>query len=146
MQTVSRIISFFPPHQHQEIRFLLASTLAAVISQRLVADADGLTRHPACEVMINTGTIAEYIREADKTIFIRQAIQEGFIQHQMQTFDQSLMQLYKEGKVTLDEAMRASTNPHEFELRIKGIQASSDKTWDAFEEPKHEEEPEITRL
>jgi twitching motility protein PilT len=141
-QTMSRIISFFPPHQHQEIRYLLASTMQAVISQRLVADADGLTRYPACEVMIATGTIREYIREPEKTVLIRQAIQEGFVQYQMQTFDQSLMQLYKEKKITLEAATKASSNPHEFMLRIKGIQASSDSTWDRFEEASRESEKE----
>jgi twitching motility protein PilT len=133
-QTISRIISFFPPHQQQEIRYLLASTMQAVISQRLVADSDGLTRYPAVEIMIATGTIKEYIREAEKTVMIRQAIQDGFIQYQMQTFDQSLMQLYKEKKITLDAATKASSNPHEFMLRVKGIKASSDNTWDRFEE------------
>ncbi|MBE0564467.1 MAG: type IV pilus twitching motility protein PilT [Krumholzibacteria bacterium] len=145
-QTISRIISFFPPHQHQEIRYLLASTLGAVISQRLVADAEGLTRYPAAEIMINTGTIREYIRDAEKTVMIRQAIQEGFVQHQMQTFDQSLMQLYKEGKITLEAAMKASSNPHEFELRVRGIHASSDTTWDAFEDSTASPEKEISRL
>ena len=133
-QTVSRIISFFPPHQHQEIRFLLAATLQAVISQRLVADATGERRYPAAEIMITTSSIREYIRDPEKTVMIPQAIQEGFVQYQMQTFDQSLMQLYKEGKVTVEAAMQASSNPHEFALRLKGIQASSDTTWDRFEE------------
>jgi twitching motility protein PilT len=133
-QTVSRVISFFPPHQHQEIRFLLASTLQAVISQRLVADATGECRYPAVEIMITTSTIREYIRDAEKTYLIRQAIQEGFVEYQMQTFDQSLMQLYKEGKITLEAAMHTSSNPHEFALRVKGIQASSDTTWERFEE------------
>jgi twitching motility protein PilT len=132
-QTVSRIISFFPPHQHQEIRYLLASTLQAVVSQRLVADTDGLQRYPAAEILITTSTIQDYIREPEKTVLIRQAIQEGFVQYQMQTFDQSLMQLYKEGKISLETATHASSNPHEFSLRVKGIHASSDKTWDRFE-------------
>ncbi len=142
-QTISRIISFFPPHQQQEIRYLLASTMQAVISQRLVADADGLNRYPACEIMIATGTIKEYIREPEKTVLIRQAIQEGFIQYQMQTFDQSLMQLYKEKKISLDVATKASSNPHEFMLRVKGIQASSDSTWDRFEDTTNESENEV---
>jgi twitching motility protein PilT len=137
-QTVSRIISFFPPHQHQEIRYLLASTLQAVISQRLVTDADGLRRFPACEIMIATSTIRDYIRDPEKTVMIRQAIQEGFVQYQMQTFDQSLMQLYKENKITLDTAIQASSNPHEFMLRVKGIQASSDNTWQRFENKEQE--------
>jgi twitching motility protein PilT len=133
-QTISRIISFFPPHQHQEIRYLLASTMQAVVSQRLVADAGNQRRFPAVEVMIATSTIRDYIREPEKTSLIRQAIQEGFVQYQMQTFDQSLMQLYKQNRITLDTAMHASSNPHEFSLRVKGIQASSDTTWDRFEE------------
>ena len=133
-QTISRIISFFPPHQHQEIRFLLAATLQAVISQRLVADATGERRYPAAEIMITTSSIREYIRDPEKTVLISQAIQEGFVQYQMQTFDQSLMQLYKEGKITVEAAMHASSNPNEFSLRLKGIQASSDTTWDRFEE------------
>jgi len=133
-QTISRIISFFPPHQHQEIRYLLASTLQSVISQRLVADPRGEQRFAAVEVMIATSTIRDYIREPEKTSLIRQAIQEGFVQYQMQTFDQSLMQLYKQGRISLETAMHASTNPHEFQLRIKGIQASSDTTWERFEQ------------
>ncbi|MGD9548306.1 MAG: type IV pilus twitching motility protein PilT [Candidatus Krumholzibacteriia bacterium] len=145
-QTISRIISFFPPHQQQEIRYLLASTLQAVISQRLVADIDGLQRYPACEILITTSTIREYIRDPEKTVLIRQAIQEGFVQYQMQTFDQSLMQLYREGLVSLDIATRASSNPHEFLLRIKGIQGSSDTTWDRFEKETQEESPEISRI
>jgi len=145
-QTISRIISFFPPHQHQEIRYLLASTMQAVISQRLVADADGLRRYPACEIMIATGTIRDYIREPEKTVLIRQAIQEGFVQYQMQTFDQALMQLYKEKKITLDEASHASSNPHEFALRVKGIQASSDTTWERFEDSAKDSTQEISRI
>ncbi len=145
-QTISRIISFFPPHQHQEIRFLLASTLQAVVSQRLVADADGLNRFVAAEILIATGTIREYIREPEKTVMIRQAIQEGFVQYQMQTFDQSLMQLYKEGKINLDGATHASSNPHEFALRVKGIQASSDTTWERFEKPTSDSNQEISSI
>jgi len=145
-QTISRIISFFPPHQHQEIRYLLASTLQAVISQRLVADPAEQRRHPAVEIMIATGTIQEYIREPDKTVLIRQAIQEGFVQYQMQTFDQSLMQLHKEKKISLEAAMHASSNPHEFALRIKGIQASSDTSWDRFEDSSSNEQKPVERI
>lgn len=141
-QTISRIISFFPPHQHQEIRYLLASTLQAIISQRLIPDITGTRRYPAVEVMINTSTIREYIIDPEKTVLIRQAIQEGFVQYQMQTFDQALMHLYKERLVSLEEALRASSNPHEFALRVKGIQASSDVTWDRFEAPKQTAETE----
>lgn len=145
-QTISRIISFFPPHQHQEIRFLLASSLQSVVSQRLVADAEGLNRFVAAEILIATSTIREYIREPEKTVMIRQAIQEGFVQYQMQTFDQALMQLYKEGKISLEDATHSSSNPHEFALRVKGIQASSDTTWERFEDGGSVPEVEISRI
>jgi len=149
-QTISRIISFFPPHQHQEIRYLLASTLQAIISQRLIPDITGTRRYPAVEVMINTSTIREYIVDPEKTVLIRQAIQEGFVQYQMQTFDQALMSLYKEKVVSLEEALKASSNPHEFALRVKGIHASSDVTWDRFEgsaaSEKPSAEPQFSRI
>jgi len=132
-QTINRIISFFEPHQHQEIRYLLASTLQAVISQRLVRTVDGRGRVPAVEAMVTTSSIREYIKEADKTTLIKQAIQDGVVQYGMQTFDQALMRLVGEGRVSSQEALRISTNPHELALRLGGIEASSDQSWNRFE-------------
>ncbi len=133
-QTVNRILSFYPPHQHDEVRFLLASTLQAVVSLRLIPRAKGGGRAPAVEIMINTASIQEYLLSAEKTLLIKSAIQDGAQQYGMQTFDQSLMRLYRQGLITLDEALRHSSNPTEFELRVRGIQASSDTSWDAFED------------
>jgi twitching motility protein PilT len=127
------VISFFPTHQHQEIRLLLASCLKAIISMRLIPRADGMGRVPAAEVMLCTPTIQEYIIQPEKTLAIRQAIQEGHIQYGMQTFDQALMKLYKEGLVTYEEALTNSTSPDEFSLRVKGIESSSDNSWNQFE-------------
>ena len=132
-QTINRVISFFEPHQHQEIRYLLASTLAGVISQRLIRTADGGGRIAAVEVMVSTSSIREYIKDPEKTSLIRQAIQEGVVQYGMQTFDQALMKLVQEGRISRDEALRVSTNPHELALRMGGIQASSDQSWNKFE-------------
>lgn len=132
-QTVNRIISFYPPHQHAEVRFLLASTLQAVISLRLIPLMSGKGRVPAVEVMVNTPTIQEYLLDPEKTLQIRSAIHEGVTQYGMQTFDQSLMKLYKDGLITLDDAIHASTSPTEFELRIRGIRSSSDSKWTVFE-------------
>jgi twitching motility protein PilT len=137
-QTVNRVISFFPPHQHQEIRYLLASTLQSVICQRLIRRADAPGRIPAVEIMISTGTIRDCLVSPDKTPLIQQAMREGVTQHQMQTFDQALMKLYQDGKISLEDALRASSNPHEFTLRLKGIQATSDQTWKGFEEETEE--------
>jgi twitching motility protein PilT len=132
-QTVNRVISFFPPHQHQEIRYLLSSTLQGVVSQRLITRADSKGLVPAVEVMVTTATIRECIINPEKTPLIQQCMREGVTLHKMQTFDQALMKLYQEGEITLAEALRASTNPHEFNLRLKGIQATSDQTWKGFE-------------
>ncbi len=138
-QTINRIISFFPPHHHQEIRYLLASTLQAVISQRLVRRADGAGRVPAVEVLVTTGTVRECIVNAEKTPLLHQVMREGVTTHQMQTFDQALMKLYQDGIITLDDALRASSKPHELTLRLKGIQATSDQSWKGFESAPAEE-------
>ncbi|MBD3162251.1 MAG: PilT/PilU family type 4a pilus ATPase [Candidatus Eisenbacteria bacterium] len=132
-QTVNRIISFYPPHQHDEVRYLLSSTLQAVISQRLIPRSDGVGRVPAVEVMVTTPTIQEYLLDPEKTMLIKQVIHEGVTQYGMQTFDQSLMKLYRRGLITLEEAVAASTSPTEFELRVRGIQSSSDAKWAIFE-------------
>jgi twitching motility protein PilT len=132
-QTVNRVISFYAPHQHTEVRFLLSSTLQAVVSQRLIPHAGGTGRVPAVEVMVNTPTIKEYILDPEKTSLIRQAMREGTGQYGMQTFDQSLMSLYRRGLITLDDALRNSTNPSELELRVRGVHATSDKSWEQFE-------------
>ncbi|MGD1048973.1 MAG: PilT/PilU family type 4a pilus ATPase [Candidatus Krumholzibacteriaceae bacterium] len=132
-QTINRVISFFPPHQHQEIRYLLGATLVAVVAQRLIPIKEGKGRVPAVEVMIVTSSIREYIIDPEKTPLITQAIREGVSSHGMQSFDQSLMKLLSDGRVTMEEALKNSSNPHEFSLRLKGIQATSDKTWESFE-------------
>ena len=132
-QTINRVISFFPPHQHQEIRYLLGATLVSVIAQRLIPLQGGKGRVPAVEVMVVTATIREYIIDPDKTPLITQAIREGVSSHGMQSFDQSLMKLLSDGKISMEEALKNSSNPHEFSLRLTGIQATSDKTWETFE-------------
>jgi twitching motility protein PilT len=133
METVNRVMSFFPPHQHESVRYLLASTLEAVVSQRLISRADGRGRVPAVEVLINTPTVADYIVDPEKTNLIVQAMQEGTTTYGMQTFDQSLMQYYTQGVITLEDALANCSNPTEFDLRVKGIHAASDQTWTRFE-------------
>ncbi len=138
-QTIHRILSFFPPHQHQEIRFLLSNTLRGIICQRLIPDLSGHGRVPAVEIMVNTSTIQEYIRTPEKTHQIPDAIAAGVVTYGMQTFDQSLMALFKQGRISLEEALRACSNPHGFSLRVKGIQGTSDGSWERFENESREE-------
>jgi twitching motility protein PilT len=125
-ETVNRIIAVFPPHQQKQIRLQLSAVLKAVVSMRLLPRADGLGRVPAVEVMIATNYIRDCIENKEKTKYIVDAIKAGTSQYGMQTFDQSLYQLYRSGLITLDEAIRRSTNPNEFKLRIQGVQSTSD--------------------
>jgi twitching motility protein PilT len=125
-ETVNRIISVFPPHQQKQIRLQLAAVLKAVISLRLLPRADGLGRVPATEVLISTAYIRDCIENKDKTKLIKDAIAAGTSQYGMQTFDQSLYTLYKNGLITLDEALRRASNPDEFRLKLSGIQSTSD--------------------
>lgn len=130
VETITRIISFFPPHQHQQIRLLLAGTLKAIICQRLLRRSDSPGRVPAVEVMVNSGAIRECIIDPDKTINIPDFIEQGGTQYGMQTFDQSIMKLHKDGLVSFEEAMENATNPDDFDLRLKGITGSSDRWQD----------------
>ncbi len=132
-ETINRIITVFPPYQQKQIRLQLSAILKAIISQRLVMRTDGEGRVPAVEILLNTARIREYIEDKEKTKKIRDAIAEGFTTYGMQTFDQSLMGLYRKDLITLDEAMRQATNPEDFALRVKGVTSSSDLTWDEFD-------------
>ena len=125
-ETINRIISVFPPHQQKQIRIQLAQVLRAAISMRLVPRADGTGRVPAVEVLVATSYIRECIENKERTKYIREQISLGTSQYGMQTFDQSLYQLYKSGLITLDEALRRSTNPDEFKLKVQGVQFTAD--------------------
>ncbi|MBU1319041.1 MAG: PilT/PilU family type 4a pilus ATPase [candidate division Zixibacteria bacterium] len=134
VETISRIISFFPPHQHQQIRLLLAGTLQSVICQRLLGRSDGPGRLPAVEVLIGTASVREYIADATKTPLLPELIESGMIQYGMQTFDQSIMNAYRQGVISYEDAMLHATNPDDFDLRLKGITGSSDRGWTEYDE------------
>lgn len=129
VETITRIISFFPPHQHQQIRLLLAGTLKAIICQRLLARSDMPGRAPALEIMINSGAIKECIMTAEKTVDIPDFMAQGGVQYGMQTFDQSIMKLHKNGIISFEEAISQATNPDDFDLRLRGITGAADR-WD----------------
>jgi twitching motility protein PilT len=133
VQTLQRIISFYPPHQHDEIRLSISSNLRAVISQRLIPRIDGTGRVPAIEVMVSTPTIREYILSPDKTPMLHTAVAEGMTQYGMQTFDQAVLGLMRDGLITEEEALKNCNNPNELSLKLKGISATSDRTWQGLE-------------
>jgi len=125
-ETINRIIAVFPPHQQRQVRIQLASVLKGAIAQRLLPRADGLGRVPAVEVMIATPFIRDCVIDKDRTPQIHGAIASGTSQYGMQTFDQSIFNLYQQGFVTVDEAMRWASNVDEFKLKIQGISTTAD--------------------
>jgi len=132
-ETIQRIIAVFPPPEQKQIRLQLASTLKAVVSQRLVRESDGVGRVPAVEVLISTGYIRDCIINPDKTRLIRDALAAGTSQYGMQTFDQSIFDLYSKNLITLEEALIRASNPDEFKLRIQGIRSSADAAREEME-------------
>src|SRR5580765_667189 len=132
-ETLTRIISAFPPYQQKSIRIQLAGLLKAVVSQRLMKSSKGNSRIPAVEVLVSTPLIRDYILHEEKTKSIRDAIAAGTSQYGMQTFDQSLFYLYQSGLINLDEALRGTTNPDEFRLRLAGISNTATVSRDEME-------------
>jgi twitching motility protein PilT len=133
-ETLNRIVSVFPPHQQRAIRLQLASVLKAVVSMRLVRAAEVIQgRVPAVEVMMVTPYIRDCIIHPEKTATIREAIAQGTSQYGMQTFDQSLFDLYSRGLITFEEALNGATNADEFRLRVSGVRSVSDQAREEME-------------
>jgi twitching motility protein PilT len=132
-ETIQRIIAVFPPPEQKQIRLLLASTLKAIISQRLIRKSDGIGRVPAAEVLITTEYIRDCIINPEKTRLIREAIASGVSQYGMQTFDQSIYDLYAKGLISLEDALSYASNADEFKLRIGGIRTTADAARDEME-------------
>ncbi len=115
-ETVNRIIDFFPPHMHQQVRAMLAGTLKGVISQRLVRSTDG-GRVATCEILRMTGRVRDMIMDPAQTGRLTEVVSEGAY-YGMQTFDQALFHHVKAGRVDVAEAMKAATSPHDFKLLL----------------------------
>jgi twitching motility protein PilT len=142
-ETITRVISAFPEHARTQARLILAGILKGVISQRLVPRGDGQGMVPAIEVMVSTGLVKECIQIPERTRELRDAIARGFTSYGMQTFDQSLMGLWRANLITFEEALAQSTNPDDFALKARGISGTSDGRWEDFdvEEKDGAEEP-----
>ncbi len=139
-ETVTRVISTFPPYHQRQVRMQLAGVIKGIISQRLVPKADSVGRVPAVETLVSTARVRECIVEKEKTAELPDAIAKGYTTYGMQTFDQSLMALLRKNLISYDEALRQSTNPDDFALRVKGILATGDTPWDDFEKVREREE------
>jgi len=116
-ETVNRIVDFFPPHQQQQARAMIAGTLKGVISQRLVRTPDGRGRVATCEILRMTGRVRDMIMNPEETGRLIEVITEGEY-YGMQTFDQALLKHVQAGRVSMEEALRAATHPHDFKLLV----------------------------
>jgi twitching motility protein PilT len=132
-ETITRVISAFPEHARTQARLILANIIKGIVSQRLVPRADGRGMVPAVEVMVSTGLIKECIMMPERTHEIRDAIARGYTTYGMQTFDQSLMALWRENLISFEEALAQSTNPDDFALKARGISSTSDSRWEDFD-------------
>lgn len=119
-ETINRILEFFEGSRQDQVRRLLAGSLRAILSQRLIPTADGKGRVPAVEVLINTERVAERIAESELTDEIPEIMAEGGY-YGMETFDQSLLRLAATGVVGFDEALRHATNPGDLKLRAQQL-------------------------
>ena len=116
-ETVNRLIDFFPPHMHNQVRAMIASTLKGAVSQRLVPTIDGSGRIACCEVLRMTGRVRDMITDPAQTGKLPEVIAEGSF-YGMQTFDQHLFEHLKSGRVEMDTAIQFATSPHDFKLLV----------------------------
>ena len=146
-ETVNRIIDFFPPHQHQQARAMLAGTLKGIISQRLVRTCDGRGRVAVCEVLRMTGRARDMIVDPEQTGRLREVIAEGEF-YGMQTFDQALLHHVQASRVSMEDAIQVATSPHDFKLLVAAQGRNSTSMHDVADrppEPAPEPEPEPER-
>ncbi len=120
IQTVERILSFFPQHQHDEVRLQLSLTLEGVLSQRLLPRKNHSTRVPAVEILLGTPTVRELLYNG-KTRELAKAIYDGSQYYGTQTFHQSISHLYKNNIITYEDALAGADNPDELKLELRGV-------------------------
>jgi twitching motility protein PilT len=125
--TITRVLSFYPPHDHQAVRELLSGVLVATISMRLLPRKGG-GRIPAVELMVNTALISDIIAEEGRLPELHHLIHEGRSQYGMQTFDQCILEQFQEGLIEYEVAKANSSNPSEFDLAIQGITGGAAET------------------
>jgi twitching motility protein PilT len=116
-ESINRMLDFFPPHQQQQVRAMIAGTLKGVVSQRLIPNVDGSGRVAVCEVLVMTGRVRDMVKDPAQTGRLHEVIEEGEY-YGMQTFDQALLAHLQAGRLSMEEALRAATHPHDFKLLV----------------------------
>jgi twitching motility protein PilT len=127
VEAINRIISFFPLNEQGQIRSILAGTVQAILSQRLVSRADRPGRVPLVEVLTSTATVRECLGDQEKMHLLQGLLEDDRGTHGMQTFDQSILELLRQGLISFETAMENATNPHDVEMAIRGINSSGSR-------------------
>ncbi|NUO18412.1 PilT/PilU family type 4a pilus ATPase [bacterium] len=127
VEAVNRIISFFPLNEQTQIRTMLAGSLQAVISQRLVSRKDSRGRVPLCEILVNTAAVRECLTVPEKMHLVHGLIEDDQGTHGMQSFDQSILSLYKQGIISFETAIENANNPNDLEMAVRGIKSSGSR-------------------
>jgi len=123
VESMTRLMSYFPPHQHQSLRMMLSQTLKAVVSQRLVARMDGKGMVPALEILIANEVVKETILTAENFDILKDTIRTGRKTYGMQSFDQSLLELYNAGIISGEEAISHASKKKDLELAMQGFES-----------------------
>jgi twitching motility protein PilT len=136
-ETINRVISMFPTQEQNRVRLTLASTLAGVVSQRLIPTVDN-RRIAALEILVKTSRIQQLILE-NRDIEIRDAIEEGKEIYGSQTFDQAILDLYNQGVISREKAFEYATSPSDLKLKMEGLSTAIDGDLSSFEKAESEE-------
>lgn len=125
-ETINRVIDFFEPHEQKQVRIALAQSLQGIVCQRLVPKADGQGRVCVMEILIMTEQARDAVMDPERTDEISDIIAKGSSYYGMQTFDQHLVMLVKDGQVTIEDAKNAANDPHDLGLMLKRAGISAD--------------------
>jgi twitching motility protein PilT len=123
-ETISRIVASFPEDRREQVRIVLSNVVRGIISQRLIRNADRTGMVPAVEVLVGSTRVHECI-DKNRIRELHDAMAQGAVTYGMQTFDQSLLELLREGMITHEDALLHSSNPADFELQARGINAGA---------------------
>jgi twitching motility protein PilT len=144
-ESVNRIIDFFPQAEQRQARAMLAGTLKAAVSQRLVPTPDRDGRVATCEILRMTGRVKDMILDPDETGRLHEVIYEG-ANYGMQTFDQALLRHVQAGRVAMDDALRAATHPHDFKLLVSSDGQRHTSVEAVFGRDEDEAEPAVSAV
>ena len=121
VETLTRLLSYFPPHQHASLRIMLAQTLKFIVSQRLVQRIDKKGMVPAIEILVANEFVREEVLKGDDFRVLKDTIKNGYSSYGMQDFNLSLLQLLQRGIISEKTAKEHATNRKDLELALKGV-------------------------